>query len=63
MARQYASGFGVLIGLWTGVRGRSISTRLGRVATWDDVRRLALALPETSEGLSYGSAKPEETGD
>jgi hypothetical protein len=25
------------------------------VATWDDVRRLALALPETSEGLSYGT--------
>jgi hypothetical protein len=25
------------------------------VATWDDVRRLALALPETSEGTSHGS--------
>jgi hypothetical protein len=25
------------------------------MATWDDVRRLALALPETSEGTSYGS--------
>jgi hypothetical protein len=24
------------------------------VATWDDVRRIALALPETSEGLSRG---------
>jgi hypothetical protein len=24
------------------------------VATWDDVRRIALALPETSEGISYG---------
>lgn len=24
------------------------------MATWDDVRRLALALPETSEGTSYG---------
>ncbi|MEX5635282.1 MmcQ/YjbR family DNA-binding protein [Parafrankia sp. FMc2] len=24
------------------------------MATWDDVRRLALALPETDEGLSYG---------
>jgi hypothetical protein len=27
-------------------------TRLSRVATWDDVRRLALALPETSERIS-----------
>ena len=27
-----------------------------RVATWDDVRRLALALPETSEQLSHGHA-------
>lgn len=26
------------------------------MATWDDVRRLALALPETSEGTSYGNA-------
>lgn len=26
------------------------------MATWDDVRRLALALPETSEGLAYGGA-------
>jgi hypothetical protein len=26
----------------------------GRVATWDDVRRIALALPETSEGTSRG---------
>jgi hypothetical protein len=26
------------------------------MASWDDVRRLALALPETSEGLSHGSA-------
>jgi hypothetical protein len=26
------------------------------VATWDDVRRIALALPETSEGSSYGHA-------
>jgi hypothetical protein len=25
------------------------------VATWDDVARIALALPETSEGLSYGN--------
>ena len=25
-----------------------------RVATWEDVRRLALALPETGEGLSRG---------
>jgi hypothetical protein len=24
------------------------------MATWDDVRRLALSLPETSEGTSYG---------
>jgi hypothetical protein len=24
------------------------------VASWDDVRRIALALPETSEGVSYG---------
>ena len=27
------------------------------MATWDDVRRLALALPETSERLSRGSAQ------
>jgi hypothetical protein len=25
------------------------------VATWDDVRRIALALPETNEGLSHGN--------
>ena len=25
------------------------------MATWDDVRRLALGLPETSEGTSYGT--------
>jgi hypothetical protein len=25
------------------------------MATWDDVRRLALALPETSEGTSHGN--------
>ncbi len=24
------------------------------MASWDDVRKIALALPETSEGLSYG---------
>jgi hypothetical protein len=28
--------------------------RLGPVATWDDVRRIALALPETSERTSRG---------
>jgi hypothetical protein len=26
-----------------------------RVVTWDDVRRIALSLPETTEGSSYGS--------
>jgi hypothetical protein len=26
------------------------------VASWDDVRRIALGLPETSEGTSYGNA-------
>ena len=26
-----------------------------RVATWDDVRRIALALPETTEGSSFGN--------
>jgi hypothetical protein len=26
------------------------------VATWDDVRRLALALPDTTEGLTRGNA-------
>jgi hypothetical protein len=25
------------------------------VATWDDVRRITLALPETTEGTSYGN--------
>ena len=25
------------------------------MATWDDVRRIALALPETTEGTSYGN--------
>jgi hypothetical protein len=25
------------------------------VATWDDVRRIALALPETTEGASFGN--------
>ena len=25
------------------------------MATWDDVRRIALALPETAEGTSYGN--------
>jgi hypothetical protein len=25
------------------------------MATWDDVRRIALALPETSEGTSFGN--------
>jgi hypothetical protein len=28
---------------------------LGPIATWDDVRRLALSLPQTSEKLSHGS--------
>jgi hypothetical protein len=28
-----------------------------RVATWDDVRRIALSLPETSEGESRGHAQ------
>jgi len=26
------------------------------VATWDDVRRIALALPQTSEAISHGNA-------
>jgi hypothetical protein len=26
------------------------------VATWDDVRRIALGLPETSEGVTHGNA-------
>ena len=26
------------------------------MATWDDVRRIALGLPETSEGTSFGTA-------
>ena len=26
------------------------------MATWEDVRRIALALPETDEGLSWGTA-------
>src|SRR3954452_7329221 len=26
------------------------------MATWDDVRRVALALPEATEGTSYGNA-------
>ncbi|WP_448642042.1 MmcQ/YjbR family DNA-binding protein [Geodermatophilus sp. URMC 63] len=32
------------------------------MATWADVRRLALALPETSEGVSWGSASWEVRG-
>ena len=27
---------------------------LAAMATWEDVRRLALGMPETSEGLAYG---------
>jgi hypothetical protein len=27
------------------------------MATWDDVRRLALALPETSEGVAHGNQR------
>lgn len=27
------------------------------MATWDDVRRIALALPDTSEGESWGSSR------
>jgi hypothetical protein len=30
--------------------------RVARVATWDDVRRIALALPQTSEQTSRGNA-------
>ncbi len=33
-----------------------------RVATWDDVRRLALALPETSEGISRDQRRWEVKG-
>src|SRR6187431_2041529 len=32
--------------------GDQDEARLSRVATWDDVSRLALELPETSEGVS-----------
>jgi hypothetical protein len=30
--------------------------RLSFVADWDDVRRIALGLPETTEGVSWGNA-------
>ena len=36
-----------------GTRTRSVT----RMATWDDVREIALALPETSEHVSRGSAQ------
>ena len=36
------------------IEGSDPFRRVDGVATWDDVRRLALALPETSEGLSRG---------
>src|ERR687886_3126515 len=32
------------------------------MATWDDVRRIALGLPETSEGVSWGHARWEVGG-
>ena len=39
--------------LANGSRARTV----GRVATWDDVRRLALALPETDERVSRGNVQ------
>ena len=41
--------------MWEG-RGHERRDPAPIVATWDDVRELALALPETSEGISRGSA-------
>jgi hypothetical protein len=32
------------------------------MASWDDVRQLALALPETSEGTSYGNMQWQVAG-
>lgn len=39
---------------------RSVNT--GAMATWEDVARLALALPEASEGQSYGNASWQVRG-
>ena len=35
--------------------GRLRTSYCGSVASWDDVARLALALPETAESTSYGN--------
>jgi hypothetical protein len=35
---------------------RPLNRRVNGVAGWDDVRRIALALPETSERTSHGNA-------
>ena len=45
-------------GLRRGIRRRT----LGLVATWDDVRDLALALPGTSERVSRGNAQWKVNG-
>jgi hypothetical protein len=39
------------------LRGGERARSLTRMATWDEVRELALALPETSEHVSRGSAQ------
>ena len=39
------------------IPGARIGTSLSGVATWDDVRRIALALPETGERRSRGLAQ------
>jgi hypothetical protein len=37
-------------------RGRALSVYFERVANWDDVRRIALSLPDTAEGTSRDHA-------
>jgi hypothetical protein len=39
-----------------GLRVRAVPGSVGAVATWDDVRRIALSLPETSEEARRGLA-------
>jgi hypothetical protein len=51
--RRTPAGPGYARRLRRGIRRRTLT----RMATWDDVRELALALPEASEHVSRGSAQ------